>query len=192
MSPAIKTCTAAYRMIDDLGQCIDHLLYFCKPWQWEKKGNRFDVPSPWVEQEKEARLYCTDKCSPFEKFSPKILFWYLWNTIDVAANYLHGAFIFKWDATYRKTSYINHASPSRWPLKCELTCIISNRVENGTGTFVLFIKWMHCRLTWENQQRLGHYGAVSASSHHTLVRQMPPDSDPRLGAFVNILEIQQL
>lgn len=34
---------------------------------------------------------------------------------------------------------------------------------------------MPCCLTWENRQRLGHYGAVSASSHHTLIRQMPPD-----------------
>lgn len=140
-----------------------------------KKGNRFDVPSPWVEQEKEVGLHCTSKGSPFEKLLPKILLWHLWNTIDAASNYLHSAFTFKWDAIYRKTSYINHASLSRWPLKCELTCIISNRVENGTGTFVLFIKWMPCHLTWENRQRLGHYGAVSASSHHTLVRQMPPD-----------------
>lgn len=138
-------------------------------------GNRFDVPLPWVEQEKEVGLHCTDKCFPFEKFLTKILFWHLWNTIDATSNYLNGAFTFKRDAKYRKTSYINHASLSRWPLKCELTCIISDQVENGTGTFVLFIKWMPCRLTWENRQQFGHYGAVSASSHHTLVRQMPPD-----------------
>lgn len=191
MSPAIKTCTAAYRMIDDLGQCIDHLLYFCKHWQWEKK-KPFWCSVTMNRARKRSRTLLYRQMLSFWKVLPKILFWHLWNTIETAANYLHGAFIFRGDATYRKTSYINHASPSRWPLKWELTCIISNRVENGTGTFVLFIKWMHCRLTWENRQRPGHYGAVSALSHHTLVRQMPPDSDPRFGAFVNILEIQQL
>lgn len=107
----------------------------------EKKET--DISSTWVEQEKEVGLHCTNKCSPSEKFLPKILFWHLWNTNEASSKYLHGAFTFMRAAKCRKTSYINHptdASLSRWPLKCELTCIISNRVENGTATFVLFIK----------------------------------------------------